>query len=152
MARNGNAIDTLRKGGFRLDLPWPADTDSYRRFLDKVPDTPGVYAIVVGNRVCYIGKAQEQGIRNRLKKYTTAKKWGSTAETVRAGVENELNAGNEVRVFLLEPETRPHWLRDPHLPINLIEGIEAGLIQVLQPAWNKRGVERDEEREVIADS
>jgi hypothetical protein len=37
-------------------------------------------------------------------------------------------------------------------PINLIEGIEAGLIQELQPAWNTRGLVRDDEAEGIANT
>jgi hypothetical protein len=150
VAPKNNSVEMLRAGGFQDGPFWPNDNDpnSYGRLLAQIPAEPGVYAFTVGDKVRYIGKAQGRGIRNRFRKYTLAKSWGSTADRVRAGLSKALEEGKQVRVLYLKPSTKPLW-RD-RLPINLIEGIEAGLIQVLQPAWNMRGRVRDEEDEQIA--
>jgi len=143
-------VEMLRGGGFKDGPLWPKNNDpnSYYRLLAQVPTEPGVYAFAVDDEVHYIGKAPKQGIQNRFRKYTISKKWGSTAGRVRDGISQTLSDGKQVRVLYLTPPTKPIWRHN--LLINLIEGIEAGLIKELQPIWNRRGLVRDEEDEQIA--
>jgi hypothetical protein len=55
--------------------------------------------------------AQKQGIRNRLRKYTVAKKWGPTADRVRAGIAQALSTGQEVRLLYLTPVAPENLIR-----------------------------------------
>jgi hypothetical protein len=147
MVRTDSSVALLRAGGFQDGPHWPSgnDPDAFARFLSEIPTAPGVYAFIVNDQVHYLGKAQKQGIRNRLRKYTIAKSRGPTADRIRSGIAQALIAGHKVRVLYLTPATKSVW-RD-NLPINLIDGIEAGLIQELLPIWNMRGRGRDEENE-----
>ena len=96
------------------------------------PATPGVYAFAVDGAVMYIGSAQ-RGLRTRLRQYTGSTTL-RTAARVRAEIIAALSAGSTVEVYALTPP-QIEWRG---LPVDLVAGIEEGLIRTLRPAWNRR--------------
>ncbi|MCC3245435.1 GIY-YIG nuclease family protein [Methylocystis sp. WRRC1] len=98
----------------------------------------GVYAYVVGDEVRYVGAAQ-RGLHARLKHYENTQRL-RTAARIRAEVLKEIAAGQIVEVFTLVPPAEFLW---HGLPVNLVAGIEGGLIRALRPLWNVRGLGGD---------
>lgn len=96
------------------------------------PLDAGVYAFAVGGQVMYVGSAQ-RGLRSRLRHYVTASKL-PTAARVRAEIITTLTAKQVVQVYALTPP-RLDW---NGLPVDLVAGVEEGLIRSLRPAWNRR--------------
>lgn len=96
------------------------------------PTEPGVYTFTVNGSVMYVGSAQ-RGLNARLRQYsasTTLK----TAARIRGEIIAALSAGQTVEVHVLMPP-QIEW---QGLPVDLVAGIEEGLIRTLRPAWNRR--------------
>ncbi len=97
---------------------------------------PGVYAYVIDNTVHYIGSAQ-RGLHNRFRQYATTKTM-RTAARIREEILICIALGKTVEVYTLVPPTHT-W---NGLPVDLIAGLEEGLIRTLRPAWNRRSNRR----------
>lgn len=99
----------------------------------EVERGPGVYAYAVDGVVMYVGSAQ-RGLHGRLRRYEISRTLRTSAR-IRTEVLKSLANGCEVEVYLLPEPPAISW---NGLPVNLIAGIEEGLIQALKPAWNIR--------------
>lgn len=95
------------------------------------PD-PGIYAFVVDGEVHYVGSAQ-RGLRGRMRRYARTQTMRTSAR-VRAEILACLSAGKVVEIYFLSPPDQK-W---HGLPVNMIAGLEEGLIRWLCPAWNRR--------------
>src|SRR5271157_5108225 len=75
--------------------------------------------------------------RWRLRKYDNPRNNGVVAVRGRECIAKALKSDAEVRVFTTAVPTSIPW---NGLPIDLIAGLEEGLIRKLQPRWNVRGL------------
>jgi hypothetical protein len=129
--------ERLLAGGFVRAGVWRVVSDVFRlESVAALPRDAGVYAYVVDGTVCYVGSAQS-GLHVRLRHYEIARTL-RTAHRVREKIKellaDEKNI-HKVEVFILVP--RPLYWRG--LPINMVAGVEEGLIRELKPIWNIRG-------------
>lgn len=131
--------DQLIEGRFLRAGVWHRDEASGPiRFVGEkpLPREAGVYAYAVGGVVHYVGSAQ-RGLRNRLRHYEIAKTL-RTAHRIRHEVLAMLAAGKEVEVFIIVPP--PETTNG--LPVDMVLGLEEGLIRSWRPVWNRRGMGR----------
>jgi hypothetical protein len=130
--------DQLLAGGFVRAGVWRRDdrTGSIRFEGDApLPKEPGVYAYAVGGVVQYVGSAQ-RGLRRRLRHYEITKTL-RTAHRIRQEILTLLADGREVEVFTIVP---PPITLSTGLPIDVVAGLEEGLIRSWRPIWNRRGM------------
>jgi hypothetical protein len=128
----------LQAGGFVRAGAWRRDdaSGSIRLEGDKpLPKEPGVYAYAVGGVVRYVGSAQ-RGLRGRLRHYEIAKTL-RTAHRIRTEILALLAEGREVEVFTIVP---PQMTLNGILPVDVVAGLEEGLIRSWRPVWNRRGM------------
>jgi len=131
--------EQLIEGGFVRAGAWHRDEASGSiRFVGEkpLPREAGVYAYAVCGVVHYVGSAQS-GLRSRLRHYEIAKTL-RTAHRIRQEVLAVLAAGREVEVFTIVPP--PETVNG--LPVDMVLGLEAGLIRSWRPVWNRRGMGR----------
>jgi hypothetical protein len=131
--------EQLIKGGFVRAGVWHRDEASGSiRFVGEkpLPREAGVYAYAVGGIVHYVGSAQ-RGLRNRLRHYEIAKTL-RTVHRIRQEVLTVLADGREVEVFTIVPP--PETVNG--LPVDMVVGLEEGLIRSWRPVWNRRGMGR----------
>ena len=129
--------DQLMKGGFVRSGAWHRDeTSGSIRFVGEkpLPREAGVYAYAIVGVVHYVGSAQ-RGLRNRLRHYEIAKTL-RTAHRIRQEVLAVLADGREVEVFTIVPP--PETVNG--LPVDMVLGLEEGLIRSWRPIWNRRGM------------
>lgn len=129
------AEDVLLNAGFKKFGKWALNEDGGINLVGDIPTEPGVYAHVLNGKVCYIGSAT-MGLKKRLYFYA---KPGSTQRTsirINGLIIEQLKAGNNVEVIAAFPE--PSSWND--LPVDLVTGLETGLVKTFSPPWNKRGV------------
>ena len=128
--------ERLTASGFTLTARWKLGANSRLQLIDEPPKQPGVYAFAVDGEVCYVGSARKE-IAKRVRIYEKDKKPPAWRATKQALIRKALKSGSEVTVLtlvILKP-----ILRWKGLPVDLILGIEEGLIGELQPKWNRRG-------------
>ncbi len=131
----------LTASGFCLSARWELQENSRVQLIGEPPKQPGVYAFAVDGEVCYVGKAKK-GIATRLRPYEIVK--GKTVKgktrqgfRIKTLICKALKSGSEVTVLTIVNLKPIRWRG---LPVNLIAGLEAGLIRELQPKtkWNLR--------------
>ena len=128
-------VERLLAAGFRRTGAWRLVSGAFRLpGLDTLPREPGVYAYAIDGKIHYVGSAQ-RGLRARLRHYEIAKTL-RTVHRVRQEIMNLLAAGHEVEVFTFVPK-RLYWRG---LPVDMVAGLEEGLIRELRPVWNVRGL------------
>jgi len=128
-------LDTLTAAGFRHLGAWQQGAEYGPHgagWAFPCPTDPGVYAFTVNGSVMYIGSAQ-RGLSARFRQYTASTTL-KTAARIRAEIIAALSAGSTVEVYALTPP-QIEW---QGLPVDLVAGIEEGLIRTLRPAWNRR--------------
>ena len=127
----------LAKGGFIQIGQWEIDSETGEAFIaGDISKEPGVYAHLLNGRVVYVGSAQ-RGLRGRMRRYATSKTM-RTSQRVREAAAEALRDGAVIEVWAHTPSGVPHWLDG--LPIDLVTGLEDGLIKHLRPEWNRRGL------------
>lgn len=133
--REGVAVEILINAGFRRSGAWIADGIG-----GIVLDTPasreaGVYAFVVNGLIKYIGVSRA-GIRSRMSNYRAGQKGQKTSARVNQIIGDHIAAGTVVEIYTATPPA----LEWNGLPVSTAAGLEAGLIKMIQPPWNKMGV------------
>jgi hypothetical protein len=124
----------LKDAGFVTIGEWSLKSDGIQ--LDgSVPTRPGVYAHVVDGNIVYIGVAT-MGLKKRLYFYSNPGKSQTTSIRLKKLIRTELETGRRVEVLAASPEPGT-W---NGLPVDFVTGLETGLIRMLQPEWNKKGV------------
>lgn len=146
-AQNRN-IESLLAGGFTLSGTWRLNPSAIGQvhLEGEAPREPGVYAHVVNGVVHYVGSAQ-RGLRKRLRHYQITQNL-RTAYRVRGQIILALTDGMRVETFTLVPKPNPLVWQD--LPVDLVAGLEEGLIRSLRPLWNVRGLGKIRDRDVDA--
>jgi hypothetical protein len=129
------AENVLLDAGFRILGEWMALADGEFELSAKAPPEAGVYAFVVDGWVNYVGLTQS-GLRARLGHYRQGHEGQRTSARVKALIAAALSEGKKVRVLIATPTEPLNW---NGLPINLAAGLEAGLIRMIRPKWNKLG-------------
>ena len=133
-AREVTSWDVLLRAGFQLLGQWTQDTESAIKLDAKAPAEPGVYAFVLDDVVSYVGLTNN-GLRTRLDQYRAGHKGQKTNARVKELIVKALADGQQVKVLVATPE-----LLEWHgLPVITAAGLEAGLIQMIRPAWNIMG-------------
>jgi hypothetical protein len=100
----------------------------------SLPNTEGVYALLAGPNVRYVGSANH--VRHRLKKYLRRQNKATSIRPVHRHLQQELDRRDVdvyVRIF---PKRVVNLDGDP---VDLVIGVESGLIATLNPPWNRRG-------------
>lgn len=124
---------TLRRAGFQTVAEWTSAGDSIQ--LDSpVPREPGVYALTLDDKVVYVGLTLT-GLRRRMDQYRRGYKHHRTSSRVKELIMAALVEGRRVKVMVAIPQ-HSVW---NGLPVNTAAGLEAGLIELIRPAWNILG-------------
>jgi hypothetical protein len=122
----------LLRAGFE-DLGEWALTDDGRISPPPAPAGPGVYAFELDHVVVYVGLAQ-RGLRQRLAQYRTPGKDQSTNKKIKRLIQESLAGEHHVTVLV----ARPGGTQWNGLPVIIAPGLEAGLIKMIRPKWNRR--------------
>ncbi|WP_313195381.1 GIY-YIG nuclease family protein [Shinella zoogloeoides] len=126
--------EVLLRAGFHFLGEWKGENEDFQ--IDaRVPADAGVYSFVVDDVVMYVGLTQ-RGLRARLDGYRRGYERQRTNARVKALIQEALAAGKRVKVLVATPAAA-EW---NGLPVNTAAGLEAGLISMIQPAWNILGV------------
>jgi hypothetical protein len=133
-AREDTAWTVLTGAGFQFIGEWAPDAESQIRLDAIAPSVPGVYAFIVEDIVVYIGLTLN-GLKTRFDQYRRGHKGQKTSSRIKALISETLGAGKHVKVLVATPEPS-EW---QELPVNTAAGLEAGLIEMIRPAWNIRG-------------
>ena len=132
--RESTSWEVLLRAGFHLLGEWTATPDKGIRLDAEAPDTPGLYAFVLDNLVVYVGLSQ-RGLKTRLDQYRRGHLKQRTSARVKQLIASALVNGQQIKVLVAMPPAQ-EW---NGLPINTAAGLEAGLIQMIRPAWNILG-------------
>lgn len=132
--REDTAIDVLVDAGFELLGEWVA-SDAGIGLSTKAPKDPGVYAFVVDGLVKYVGLTK-MGFHRRMYSYSKPGSTQRTSQRINEIIASHVSAGTVVEVYIAVPPA----LEWNGLPIHTAAGLEAGLIEMIQPPWNKMGV------------
>ena len=126
----------LTASGFSLLARWELQENSRIQFIGEPPKQPGVYAFAVDGEVCYVGKTRK-GIAERLRTYEIIKNKKRQGFRIQTLIRKALKSGSEVTILTIVSLKPIRWRG---LPVDLIAGLEAGLIRELQPKtkWNLR--------------
>ncbi len=132
--REDTSWKVLTEAGFQFVGEWTRDPESLLRLDAKAPAAPGVYAFVVDDIVVYVGLTLG-GLKKRLDQYRRGHESQATNLRINKRISQTLHEGKKVKVLVATPE--PCEWQD--LPVNTAAGLEAGLIEMIRPAWNIRG-------------
>ncbi len=129
--------DVLLKAGFQKAGQWVAVADGTIVIDGKIPSHPGVYALVLDGVVVYVGLTLN-GLQTRMDQYRRGHKGQKTSARVNGLIRSVLAEGRTLTVLVAAPEP----LQWNGLPVNAAAGLEAGLIELISPAWNIQGASR----------
>jgi hypothetical protein len=101
----------------------------------RAPAGPGVYAFILEDAVVYVGVTQN-GLQTRMDQYRHEHSGQRTSARVNGLIRQALEAGQRVTAMIAVPPA----LEWNGLPINGSAGLEVGLIEMIQPFWNMKGV------------
>lgn len=132
--REDTSWEVLLRAGFQFLGEWTQDPESEIRLDAKAPTEPGVYAFAANDIVVYVGLTQT-GLRTRLDHYRRGHERQRTSARVKKLIAKALAENHRVKVMVATP-LPGGW---NGLPVNTAAGLEAGLIQMIRPAWNILG-------------
>jgi hypothetical protein len=105
------------------------------RLEKRAPRTAGVYAFIVDGIVSYVG-VTHSGLQTRMDQYRHGPSGQKTSSRVNGLIAKALNEGKKVETLVAEPHSS-EW---NGLPVDGVAGLEVGLIEMIQPTWNVRGI------------
>lgn len=129
------AIDVLLDSGFARLGTWVADDAGGIALDTPAPRDAGVYVFVVDGLIKYIGVSRA-GIRSRMSNYRAGQAGQKTSARVNQIIKDHVGAGTVVEIYVAHPPAI-EW---NGLPVVTAAGLEAGLIKMIQPPWNKMGI------------
>ncbi len=101
-----------------------------------IPDQPGVYLLLIGRGVKYVGKS-ERSLRRRLRGYENGLRKRLVKRPVHEGILKTLDDGKNVDIYTLTFTIKQQLFYRKGLPVNYLVGVEAGLIDNLDDGhWN----------------
>jgi hypothetical protein len=122
----------LQAAGFTPAGEWQADGGRIKLSVRPAAGSATVYAFILDGTVVYIGKT-ETCLRNRMNGYRNGQSSQRTNVRVRALILAALANGSRVEVMSISPEPTV-W---NGLPVSVVCGLEAGLIDLIRPIWNQ---------------
>lgn len=125
-------VDRLLRSGFQRVAAWQMEGDGIV-IADALRRAPAVYVFVVDGEIQYVGSASVH-LPKRMRNYAVPGKL-RTAARLNGLIRGELRLGRRVEILAAFPE--PGVWQD--LPVDLVLGLEAGLIREFNPPWNRRG-------------
>lgn len=131
--RDETAIDVLIDAGFELLGTWIA-RDGGIGLSAEAPRVPGVYAFVVEGLVKYVGLTK-MGFHRRMYSYSRPGSTQRTSQRINEIIGAHVTSGTIVEIYIAVPPA----LEWNGLPVHTASGLEAGLIEMIQPVWNKMG-------------
>jgi len=134
--REDTSWTVLSKAGFQCIGEWKQSPKSPIWLDAEAPNLPGVYAFIVDDVVVYVGLTLS-GLRTRFDQYRRGHERQRTSSRIHGRISESLHAGKNVKVLVATPELSD-W---NELPVNTAAGLEAGLIEMIRPAWNIRGAQ-----------
>ena len=127
------SVEELLEAGFHQIGHWEPHGGGIQ-LQGTAPTKPAVYAFAIAADVVYVGKAS-RSLRQRIGQYAKPGLTQSTNKRIHPLIRAELDAGNAVEVLTVNPgETL--WRG---LPVDLVAGLEAGLVRHYRPPWNQQG-------------
>jgi hypothetical protein len=102
-----------------------------------IPTSPGVYLFIVGGAVKYVGSALKS-LHSRMRSYERRQRDQKSRRPVHLQLGRAIEKHSIVEVHTLVIKN-PIKSDPTGLPIDYAIGLEAGLIQALDPEWNRRG-------------
>lgn len=135
--RNDIAIEVLREAGFERVGAWQADGAGGIVLDCRAPNNPGVYAFAVDDLIKYIGVSRA-GLRSRMSNYRAGQKGQKTSARINQLINDHVSNGQIVEVYAATPPA----LEWNGLPVITAAGLEVGLIKMIQPPWNRVGIEK----------
>ena len=130
------AIDFLVDAGFIRIGHWAAREDGIG-LSAAVSKESGVYAFVINDEIMYVGITRT-GFHRRMYNYQLGHHRQRTSHRINGILTEQVRAGVIVEIYGASPPA----LEWNGLPVNAAAGLEAGLIELIQPPWNKMGVGR----------
>ena len=122
----------LEAAGFRPAGEWQVDGERIKLTVRPAKGSGSVYAFLLDGTVVYIGKT-ETCLRSRMNGYRNCGPTQRTNIRVRALILAALANGSRVEVLSIAPEPTV-W---NELPVSVVCGLEAGLIDLIHPIWNQ---------------
>lgn len=140
IARGGGApqftpVDVLIRAGFIKLGEWIADAKGKIALSVPAPQDAGVYAFATDSLVRYVGLTRV-GFDKRMQNYRAGHVRQRTSHRINAIILEHIGAGTLVEIYLATPPATT-W---NGLPVTTAAGLEAGLIELIQPPWNMMGV------------
>ncbi|KAA5609806.1 GIY-YIG nuclease family protein [Rhodovastum atsumiense] len=131
-------LNHLIASGFCHTGTWRRSDQGHPVCDGAFPDAPGIYLFVEDERILYVGSA-EQSLCKRLREYMrNQRNLAPNKRPVHHALANSINNLGNVKVY-----TRIISTKEEHsyckLPVDLLLGVESGLIKSLNPPWNRRG-------------
>jgi hypothetical protein len=126
--------EVLLRAGFQFVGEWTHDPESVIKLDATAPQQPGVYAFIVDDIVQYVGLTNDS-LRTCLHQYRRGHEGQRTRARVKKLIGKTLSDGKRVKILVATPEP----LQWNGLPVNTAAGLEAGLIDMIRPAWNITG-------------
>ena len=123
----------LLAAGFEPVGQWQASQTGIKPDL-RATSGPAVYAFVLDETVVCIGKASSCLVK-RMNGYRWPGSSNSTNKRIKPLIQANLDSGRKVEILAAFPGNT-EWLG---LPVDLVPGLEAGLIAQFQPEWNELG-------------
>jgi len=133
----GTSCEVLVNAGFRYAGHWTLLPGGAIAVEGKIPSHPGVYALVRDNVVVYVGLTLN-GLATRMGQYRRGHKGQRTSARVNGFISDALAEGHDIKILVAAPEP-DQW---NGLPVNVSAGLEAGLIERINPPWNIQGRDR----------
>jgi hypothetical protein len=124
----------LLKAGFKHIAEWEITPEGGIDLNAKSLKGVGVYAMLQDDVVVYIGVSKS--LHQRMYGYKLGHEGQKTSNRIRRMIMDALGKGHRISVLMALPG-EAEW---NGLPVILASGLEAGLIEMIQPAWNKQGV------------
>jgi hypothetical protein len=128
------SLAALRKAGFEQSGLWRRNEVGAPSVAGTIPKLPGVYLFVVDDKVHYVGKA-DKSLHTRVGAYSRTLRRSKRLRLVHKGIEKALNNGTEISIYTLVV-TAQRLVERNGLPVDYLIGLEAGLIEALNPDWN----------------
>jgi hypothetical protein len=127
-------MDRLTAIGFAHAGQWVLDSDKIDFDLsDTVGEKSNIlYAFACEDQVMYVGKTTQK-LSVRMGNYRNND--GSTNVNVRAEIKSVLKDGKSVEIYVFVGSELLHY---GQFRISIAAGLEDSIIELLQPAWNKK--------------
>jgi hypothetical protein len=134
-----SSLTTLVAAGFVRAGIWRGGEDIHH----FVPAQPGVYVFVVQGKIMYVGSSkgtvEKTTLRSRMRSYQRSQSNGLSKRPVHLAIAELHKVKGKIEVFTLVPDMSEQQIKWKGLPIDLVTGLEAGLIRKFIPKWNIRG-------------